>query len=277
MKNISSITSGAIIVIVATIVASILGACSQSEQTTPASLDTKAATSENAVSVYEAAVENPARSDADRGRDEARKPAQVLEFFGIKPGMRVLDMFSGGGYYTELVSYVVGPGGSVSAHSNEAYAQYVGDETITRYGGDRLPNVEILMAENNQLNLAADEYDAILLILAFHDIFYVDVKNGWAKINGPLLLEELYKGLKPGGIVGIVDHHAEAGSARETGGTLHRIDPAIVIADMTAAGFVLEGKSEVLRNMQDDYSLNMGDPAIRGKTDRFVLRFSKPK
>jgi predicted methyltransferase len=225
---------------------------------------------------YKAAVSNSARSEADRERDASRKPAEVLEFFGIKPGMRVLDMFSGGGYYTEILSYVVGPDGMVVAHSNEAYAGFVGDEAITRYANDRLSNTEILMAENNELQLEADQFDAIMLVLSFHDIFYDDPKNGWPKINGPKFLTELHGALKPGAVIGIVDHYAAAGSPRETGTTLHRIDPAIVVADMQAAGFVLDGQSELLRNTDDDYSVNMFDPAVRGKTDRFVMRFVKP-
>lgn len=264
----------------------LLAACSQSERPAPetatdsASENNTESAPESAVdlaTVYRSAVDNEARSNGDRERDALRKPDRILAFFGIRPGMRVLDMFSGGGYYTELLSYVVGPEGSVSAHTNEAYAQYVGDEAITRYGNDRLPNVEILMAENNELNLSPEEYDAVLLILSFHDIYYVDPKNGWPKIDGGKLLTEFYKGLKPGGVLGIVDHYAAAGSPRETGGTLHRIDPAIVTADLKAAGFVADGKSDALRNMEDDYSKNMADPAVRGKTDRFVFRFVKPE
>jgi predicted methyltransferase len=90
------------------------------------------------------------------------------------------------------------------------------------------------------------------------------------------MLAELHKALKPGGILGIVDHYAEAGAPRETGGTLHRIDPGIVIADLTGAGFELEEKSDELRNMNDDYSKTVFDPELRGKTDRFILRFRKP-
>ena len=225
---------------------------------------------------YKAAVSNSARSDGDRERDAGRKPAEVLEFFGIKPGMRVLDMFSGGGYYTEILSYVVGPDGMVIAHSNEPYAAFVGDEAITRYANNRLSNTEILMAENNELKLEAGQFDAIMLVLSFHDIFHDDPRNGWFKIDGPKFLAELYGALKPGAVIGIVDHYAEAGSPSETGDTLHRIDPAIVVADMQAAGFVLDGQSELLRNTDDDYSKSMFDQAVRGKTDRFVMRFIKP-
>ena len=255
----------------------LLAGCGKSEQQNevaeaPAAIDAIVDTTPN----YEAAISNSARSEADRERDAGRKPAEVLEFFGIEPGMRVLDMFSGGGYYTEILSYIVGDDGKVIAHSNEAYAGFVGDEAITRYANDRLSNVEILMAENNELQLEADQFDAILLVLSFHDIFYADPKNGWPKIDGAKFLAELYSALKPGAAIGIVDHYAEAGSPRETGGTLHRIDPAIVVADMQNAGFVLDGKSEALRNTDDDYSVNMFDPAVRGKTDRFVMRFVKP-
>ena len=229
------------------------------------------------VSVYELAVTNKARTDADRERDAGRKPGQVLEFFGIAPGMTVLDMFSGGGYYTEMLSYIVGADGKVVAHTNSAYAGFVGDETVTRYADNRLPNVEYILAENNELDLPVAEFDAVMLILAYHDIYFVDQNNGWPKIDGPKLLAELKKGLKPGGMLAVVDHYAEAGSPRETGGTLHRIDPQIVIGELEAEGFVLEGKSEVLRNMEDDYSKGMFDPEIRGRTDRFVLKFRLPE
>jgi predicted methyltransferase len=228
-------------------------------------------------SIYEAAVSSPGRTDADRERDAGRKPGKVLEFFGIAPGMTVLDMFSGGGYYTEMLSHIVGADGRVVAHTNTAYAGFVGDEAVNRYADNRLANVENLLAENNELRLPAAEFDAIMLILSYHDIYYVDTANGWPKIDGAKLLAELSKGLKPGGILAVVDHYAEAGSPRETGGSLHRIDPQIVISELEAEGFVLEAKSDVLRNMEDDYSKGMFDPEVRGKTDRFVLKFRKPE
>ena len=226
--------------------------------------------------VYTAAVASPERTDADRARDAGRKPAQVLEFFRITPGMTVLDMFSGGGYYTEILASVVGGDGRVVAHSNQAYMGFVGDEFEARYADNRLPNVEILMAENNELALDAERFDAILVILAYQDIYWVAPERGWSKIEVPKLHTELYKSLKPGGVLGVVDHYADAGSPRETGGTLHRIDPGIVIAELESAGFVLDDKSDLLRNMEDDHSKGVFDPSIRGNTDRFVLRFKKP-
>jgi predicted methyltransferase len=232
---------------------------------------------ENNSLVYEQAAANEGRTDADRARDAGRKPAEVLEFFAIQPGMTVLDMYSGGGYYTEMLSHIVGPEGSVIAHSNQAYAGFVGEEATNRYANNRLGNVEILMAENNELALPNASFDAIMMVLAYHDIYYVDPDNGWPEIDGPRFVETLYNGLRPGGILAVVDHSAAPGSPSETGNTLHRIDPDIVTAELEAAGFVLEAKSDVLRNMDDDHSVNMGAPEVRGKTDRFVFRFRKPE
>ncbi len=184
--------------------------------------------------IYASAVANPARSDADRARDAGRKPAEVLKFFGITPGMKVFDMFSGGGYYAE-----------------------------------------ILMAENNELELEVERFDAIILVLGYHDLYWVAPQQGWPKINVTQLLAELHGSLKPGGILGIIDHYAETGAPRETGGTLHRIDASIVITELEAVGFELEAKSDLLRNMEDDHSKGVFDPTIRGRTDRFMLRFRK--
>ena len=225
--------------------------------------------------VYVAAVNHPGRTGADRERDANRKPGEVLEFFGIEPGMDVLDMYSGGGYYTEIVSRIVGPDGSVHAHSNSAYADFLVEETEARYGGGRLDNVDILMAENNELELTAGTYDAILMVLTYHDIYFVAPEQNWPKIDGPALMAELHKGLRPGGVLGVIDHYAAPGSPAETGQTLHRIDPQIVISEIEAAGFRLEGQSDLLRNPDDDHSQPMDAPGIRGRTDRFVLRFVK--
>jgi predicted methyltransferase len=235
-----------------------------------------AATEGQPASIYELAVASPERTDADRQRDATRKPDKVLEFFDIKPGMTVLDMFSGGGYYTELLSNVVGPDGKVVAHTNSAYAGFVGDEAVNRYAGNRLRNVEHLLAENNELRLRSEVFDAMMLILSYHDIYYVDEANGWPKIDGPKMLAELMDSLKPGGILGVVDHYAAPGSPRETGGTLHRIDPQIVISELEAAGYVLVAEADFLRNTADDHSKAIFNPEVRGRTDRFVLKFRKP-
>ena len=227
--------------------------------------------------VYAAALANPSRLEGDRDRDAGRKPAEVLEFYGIAPGMTVLDMFSGGGYYAEIISHVVGKKGHVVAHSNSAYLNFVGEEFKARHAEGRLRNVDVLMAENNELVLDENQFDAIMMVLSYHDTFWVAPDRGWPAIDGPKLHAELLKGLKPGGVLAVVDHAAEPGSPSESGGTVHRIDPAIVIADLELAGFVLAAENDLLRNPKDDYSLGVFDPSVRGKTDRFMLLFRKPE
>jgi predicted methyltransferase len=243
----------------------------------PADVDTAPATETRSTSVYADALAVEARLPSDFERDAARKPDEVLAFFGIEPGMVVLDMFSGGGYYSELIAHVVGASGHVDAHSNEAYLGFVGDEFDARHANGRLPNVSILMAENNELDLEADRYDAIVMVLSYHDLYYDDPDRGWPGFDVPRLLAELYEGLRPGGTLGIVDHRAEPGSPPETGNTLHRIDDAIVIEELTAAGFELAAESDVLADADDNHMKNVFDPDIRGKTDRFILRFEKPE
>jgi len=223
-----------------------------------------------------AAVSNSARPAADRVRDEARQSADVLRFFRIAPGMTVLDLFSGGGYYTELLSYIVGAKGKVVAHNNTPYLTFARDQLAGRYAEGRLPNVERLLAENNELILPPARFDAILMTNVYHDIYFVDEAAGWPRIDGPELLAVLYQSLKPGGIVGVVDHAALPGAPPETGGTLHRIDPELLKRDFAAAGFVLDGESDVLVNPSDDRTKSAFDPSIRGRTDQFVLRFRKP-
>lgn len=228
------------------------------------------------VSIYVAALDSASRPAADRERDAGRHPAEVLEFFGIQPGATVLEMFAGGGYYTEMLANVVGESGKVVAHMNTPLLKFSGEAFEKRHADNRLPNVEILTAENNELVLGADHFDAVTIILNYHDLYWESEEYSWTKIDVPAFLAQIHKGLKPGGTLGIVDHSAAAGSPSETGSTLHRIDPAIVIAELEAAGFVLDGESDVLRNMDDDHSLGVFDPAIRFKTDRFALRFKKP-
>lgn len=227
--------------------------------------------------VYSDALASPTRLEGDAARDAGRKPDEVLEFLGIGEDMVVLDMFSGGGYYAEIISSVVGENGRVVAHSNSAYLTFVGDEFKARHATGRLPNVDVLMAENNELQLDAKQFDAITMMLAYHDTYWINPENSWPEIDRAVLNAELFASLKPGGVLGVVDHYAAAGTSTDTVGELHRIDRAIVVADFEAAGFVLQADSEILRNADDDHSQGVFTPEIRGKTDRFVLLFRKPE
>lgn len=260
--------------------ASAIVACGQQESSQPAA-DVEAESAPAAATaidpaIYAAALANPQRLPGDLQRDAARKPAQVLQFVGIAPGMNVLDMFSGGGYYAEIISSVVGPEGRVVAHANTAYLQFVGEEFAARHAPDRLPNVTVLMAENNELELDENQFDGIMMVLSFHDTYWISPENNWAEIDRAALLAELYASLKQGGTITVIDHQAEPGSPGESGGTVHRIDRAIALANFEQAGFVLDAESDLLRNPNDDYSKGVFDPSVRGNTDRFILKFRKP-
>lgn len=232
---------------------------------------------EAGISIYAAAIASEKRTDSDRASDAGRNPEAVLEFFGIQPGDVVLEMWAGGGYYTEMLAHVVGERGKVVAHANTPIMKFAGEEHTNRHADNRLPNTEVLFAENNELALEADSFDAATIILNYHDLYWSSEEYSWEQIDVPAFLAELYKGIKPGGTLGIVDHQAVSGSPAETGNTLHRIDSAIVIADLEGVGFVFDGESNVLANSGDDHTKNVFDPEIRGKTDRYVLRFSKPE
>ncbi len=223
-----------------------------------------------------AAVANPDRPASDRVRDKPRQSAAVLRFFHIAPGMRVLDLYSGGGYYAELLSYIVGTNGHVVAHNNTPYLDFAKADLPGRFAPGRLPNVERLLAENNALKLPAARFNAVLMTNVYHDIYFVDEKAGWPRIDGPKLLAEVIQSLKPGGVLGVVDHAAVPGAPPATGGTLHRIDPALLKREILAAGFVLDGESDILINPSDDRTKSAFDPSVQGRTDQVVLRFRKP-
>lgn len=223
------------------------------------------------------ALKTPDRSEKDKALDASRKPVEVFSFAGVRPGMRILDLYSGGGYNTEIFARVVGPKGEVIAHNNSTALAFDKEDLAARNYAVRLPQVRLLKAENNALYLAPRSLDMVYFGLDYHDIYWVSEKYGWNKIDGPKLLTELYQALKPGGLLIVVDHVAVSGAApEETGQNLHRIDPAIVKAELTAVGFQFDDESTVLRNPHDDHTKPVFDPSIRGKTDRFVYRFKKP-
>ncbi len=223
-----------------------------------------------------ASLAKAGRPASDLELDPRRRPDAVLAFFGIEPGMTVFELFAGGGYYTEILSGIVGEGGEVWAHNNAPYIAYTREGLDKRLRTGRLANVKPLRAENNELDLPEATFDAALFALAYHDVYYVDEKNGWAEIDGPAMLAEIFRAMKPGGVLGVIDHVAAAGAPPKTGGTLHRIDPVLLRGDLEAAGFVYEGEIDVLRNPADDHTLPINDPAIKRQTDRVVYRFVVP-
>jgi len=222
----------------------------------------------------EAAVANQNRPETDVQRDSDRKPAEVLSFLGIKEGMTVLDVFAGGGYYTEILDSVVGEEGKVLLHNNDAYMNFIGTQLETRLANGRLKNTELVIAEADELVLEDTSLDAALMILAYHDFFYESEQYGWPDPDETIFLEILCKAMKPGAILGVADHVADSdGDVSDIAENLHRIDPGLVMSQMTSSCFDLEAESNLLRNSTDDHSSNAVDPANRGKTDRFLYKF----
>jgi len=222
----------------------------------------------------EKAVSNPQRPAADVAKDADRKPAQVLSFFNIAPGMTVLDLFSGSGYYTELLSSIVGANGRVIAHTNEAYIPFSGEIYKTRYLDGRLVNTETIVTEADDIELEDNSLDAVLLVLTWHDFLYADPENGWQSIDEDLLLDKLCRAMKPGAVLGLIDHAANPdGDTVETAKNLHRIDPRVVRDSFAHSCFTFDAEAGFLRNAEDDHMLAVFDPSARGKTDRFVFRF----
>lgn len=224
-----------------------------------------------------AAIAHQDRLAGDADEDTWRKPEVVLDLLGIAHGMEVIDVFAAGGYYTELLSRTVGAQGRVIAYNNAPYARFAGAKLEERYGGARLPNVEQLTAETGELVLAPSSLDAALFVMSYHDLYWRPDDGSWPATDPADLLARLYVGLRPGGVVVVQDHVANAGGDPvDTVNTLHRIDPEIVKRDFAQAGFVFDGGSEALRHPDDDHAHSIFDDAVRRRTDQFIYRFVKP-
>lgn len=260
---------------VALFTAVVLGATGCASNDSGTDPDANAGAAADAAAIA-AAIADPRRPAGDAARDGGRKPQAVLEFAGVGPGMSVLDMFAGGGYYTELLAYVVGSEGRVVAYNNTGYSMAASKAIASRYADGRLANVEQLTSENNALELPPGAFDVVLFILSYHDVYYLDGERGWTRIDRPRMLKTLFNSVKPGGRVIVADHVATAGMPAEQVRALHRIDPQLVKADFEAAGFRYDGETDVLRNPDDDFGVIAMAPNVRGKTDRAVMRFVKP-
>ena len=221
---------------------------------------------------YAPVVAAPSRSAEARKLDESRMPAAILDFAGFKRGEVVADYQAGSGYYSELIAAVVGPRGRVYAvNQTNFYDPKAWDPLRAAH-----PNVLPVVARGDLLQLPPQSVDAVFAHLVYHDLYWVSEKYQHPRLEVPTVLANWFAALRPGGHVVIVDHVGPAGDPREVVEKLHRIDPGRVKADMAAAGFVLEAESSVLRRSDDGHDLNVFDPAIRGKTDRFALKFKRP-
>ncbi len=202
----------------------------------------------------------------------------MLAFLGLAPGMTALDMNAATGWYAEILARVVGRSGHVIAHNHPGARTTLPAAAFeARYGGDRLPNVEQMFVRHDELRLPAGSVDVVLMSLVYHDTYWRDDGVDWGPIDRHALLESLLAALKPGGVVGVIDHCAAAGrDPFESVKAVHRIDPEVVRRDFLGAGFEPAGESDVLRSASDDCARSVFDAAVVGRTDRFVMRFRRP-
>jgi predicted methyltransferase len=230
----------------------------------------------NPVPAYiDSALADPARPAEQVAHDADRKAAGVLAFSGVKPGDKVADFMSSGAYFTRLFSRIVGDTGRVYAivpqeqMKNCAPEETAGTLALQRDG--HYANVSVVIAPVNEFHVP-EVLDLVWTSLNFHDLY--DSFMGPADV--PKVTSSIFAALKPGGVFLVVDHVAEAGSEIRDTATRHRIDPEVIVRRAQAAGFRLEGKSDLLRNPQDTHELRVFDPAIRGHTDQVILKFRKP-
>jgi predicted methyltransferase len=224
---------------------------------------------------YDAAVAHPGRSAADLTRDALDHPAEILRLAGIKPGMKVADILAGDGYYSELLSYLVGPTGHVLLLNNEAFDYWSQNHWQERIAAARLPNVEHRTVVVEDMGLGDRTLDAIVLVKIYHDLYWVSTEGRWPRIQPKIVLDQVAKALKPGGVVLLVDHSAKPGTGNNDASKLHRIDEEFAKKDFLSRGFTLVGTSDLLRRPDDPRELISYEGPMVGKTDRFVLVFRK--
>jgi predicted methyltransferase len=216
-----------------------------------------------------ASVGSPLRPEKDRARDVDRHPAEVLRFFEVAPGQKVADLMAGGGFYTELLARVVGGEGQVIAQNSPFVVERYAEKPLTaRLTRMQLGQVKRLDVDLDAMKLPKD-LDLALMVLFYHDTY-------WQEVDRAAMNRAIFDALRPGGIYGVIDHQAEAGSGSRDVKTLHRVDAVIVRREIEAAGFVWEAEFDVLKHPEDARDTNVFAPAIRGKTDRFIYRFRKP-
>jgi predicted methyltransferase len=222
-----------------------------------------------------AAVADQNRPDADKQRDADRKPAETLAFAGVNPGAQVAELLPGGGYFTRIFSKAVGASGHVyalvPAPSPDAPADMPDFAARVKViaADPNYSNVSVVVEPFSQLGVPAP-VDLVWTSQNYHDL------HNLPGLDVGIFNKLVFDDLKPGGIYLILDHTAEPGSGVRDTKTLHRIDPEAVKKEVLAAGFVFVGSSNLLSQPGDRRSLKVFDPAVRGKTDQFILKFRKP-
>jgi predicted methyltransferase len=223
-----------------------------------------------------AAIADDHRPDADKQRDANRKPAQTLAFAGIKPGEQIAELLPGGGYFTRIFSKAVGSKGHVYALVPAPLANAPADvpdfaARVKAIAADpNYANVSVVVEPFSQLKVPTP-VDLVWTSQNYHDL------HNFPGLDVAVFNQMVFDALKPGGAYIVLDHAAEPGSGIRDTSTLHRIDAETVKKEVLAAGFIFAGSSDLLRQPGDAHAVKVFDPSVRGKTDQFILKFTKPK
>jgi predicted methyltransferase len=224
----------------------------------------------------EAAVANEARLEANVTRDGDRKPAAVLANYGVEPGMTVVDIFAGGGFFTEVLSGAVGADGHVYAHQSSRRLESNRAEYEAQY--ELFGNISLAEMVDGRLPLEDNSVDFVFFGLVLHHFHYDEATPDARPERATALYNEVLRVLRPGGTFGVTEHVAIDGASREQSAAWHRIDLATAIADISGAGFDYAGNADQIHTNSDDDNANFwGDTGLRGSTNRMVLSFTKPE
>jgi predicted methyltransferase len=219
--------------------------------------------------VIAAAVADPGRPPADTARDENRKPAETVAVSGLKPGDTVAELGSSGGYYSRILSKVVGPKGKLIAIVNSAalVARPQSADAIKAIAST-YPNVEVVADDYTTFAAEKGKVDMVWTTENYHDYHNA--------FDMALVNKAAFNLLKPGGIYFVEDHASAPGAGATVTKTLHRIDPETVKSEVEAAGFKLVRTSDILAHPEDNHTTQNAETSIRGHTDRFMFVFKKP-
>ena len=213
------------------------------------------------------AVADRSRPKGDREEDPHRLPAETIAFAGVKPGMVIGEFVPFYGYFTRILTNVVGPAGKIYGIGNISWRNPAFDKKLL----GECRNLILLSPKWGDFDLP-EKLDLFWITQNYHDLYVTD----YGYVDVPAFNRRVFDALKPGGIYFISDQSGKPGMTIADITALHRIDEQQVIREVTAAGFVLVAESDLLRHPRDDRTGSIFSPAVRGQTDEFMLKFQKP-